>query len=414
MVIRRIILCLLACCLLLTACGTSDNATVIEFNDDKIAISNSHKDNLFVDIDDESIEIEDKKDTLVELRFADDDDLEDALKHGLKYSYEIEEQIELDCAGTKSVMFVLEENKDDVICFVFGWIVGSETGFVARSTVSKSYTKEIIEGFKFSVKSTDQDSKKYCPDFILEEIDDCNGNSNQDDERRDAQKDDSAMGEVTNAIMLSLADQDVYDEMLYYVCTGNVSCYIDSNSEPDKQGLGYIQTRREDPDGKYKAQYMYNDDCRLKDQTVFYAAGNMSGVTFTFQPERHGNGSKYIIANAIVNKFVQTDGNTCDQLVQSTNLLATGRDADDVGYKFDIPNYAHQGVLGNFAFGSSKINYLYNRVRATVGDEVEIKSNTYRNSEYTIFVRLQQTNGNDSFPQDAIVVYGQWNGTHLP
>ena len=35
-------------------------------------------------------------------------------------------------------------------------------------------------------------------------------------ERSRAQKDNSAMGEVTNAIQLSLADQNVYDEMLQY------------------------------------------------------------------------------------------------------------------------------------------------------------------------------------------------------
>jgi type IV pilus assembly protein PilA len=33
-------------------------------------------------------------------------------------------------------------------------------------------------------------------------------------ERSRAQKDDSAMGELTNAIKLAMADQDVYDELL--------------------------------------------------------------------------------------------------------------------------------------------------------------------------------------------------------
>ena len=44
-------------------------------------------------------------------------------------------------------------------------------------------------------------------------------------ERSRAQKDDSAMGEVTNAIMLALSDQDIYDEVLFYACTNNNSCY---------------------------------------------------------------------------------------------------------------------------------------------------------------------------------------------
>ena len=57
--------------------------------------------------------------------------------------------------------------------------------------------------------------------------------------------------------------------------------------------------------------------------------------------------------------------------------------------------------------------YLYNRTRATIGDKVELTSQTYRNSEYTVFIRMGSTGGNQASAQDAIKVYGQWNGTNL-
>ena len=58
-------------------------------------------------------------------------------------------------------------------------------------------------------------------------------------------------------------------------------------------------------------------------------------------------------------------------------------------------------------------HYLYNRVRSVIGDRVELTSQTYRNSQYTVFIRIGSTGGNQADAQDAIKVYGQWNGTNL-
>lgn len=44
-------------------------------------------------------------------------------------------------------------------------------------------------------------------------------------EKSRMQKDDSAMGEINNAIKLALANQDVYDECLQYNVANNFSCY---------------------------------------------------------------------------------------------------------------------------------------------------------------------------------------------
>lgn len=64
--------------------------------------------------------------------------------------------------------------------------------------------------------------------------------------------------------------------------------------------------------------------------------------------------------------------------------------------------------------GSNTANhYLYNRVRSVIGDRVELTSQTYRNSQYTVFIRIGSTGGNQADAQDAIKVYGQWNGTNL-
>lgn len=234
-------------------------------------------------------------------------------------------------------------------------------------------------------------------------------------ERSRAQKDDSAMGEVTNAILLGMSDQDIFDEVLYYSAYGNVSCYIDETTE-GALGDDAEEIETKAAFGTWLKQYMYDDDARLNDETVYTFAGNMRGVTITFQPEKNSNSSKYDIANAIVNKAIQPDDavNEAD-IVAATNGVAADRAADAVTYINATPDYANKkGSFKNMSSGSSTNCYLYNRVRATIQDDIFLTSQTYRNSEYTVFIRMGTTGGNQASAQDAIVVYGQWNGTNLP
>lgn len=56
---------------------------------------------------------------------------------------------------------------------------------------------------------------------------------------------------------------------------------------------------------------------------------------------------------------------------------------------------------------------LYNKLRAVIGDSIVLSSQTYRNSEYTVFIRMGSMGGNQADAQDAVAVYGQWNGTNL-
>ena len=85
-------------------------------------------------------------------------------------------------------------------------------------------------------------------------------------ERSRAQKDASAMGEVTNATMLGLSDQDMFDEVVFYSRENNVSCYIDQD---DETGLTRILTNPESS-AEY---YTFGDETRKADETPYFAAG---------------------------------------------------------------------------------------------------------------------------------------------
>ena len=211
-------------------------------------------------------------------------------------------------------------------------------------------------------------------------------------ERSRAQKDTSAMSEVVNSIMLALADQNVYDEVLCYTASDNKSCYVDSLATYDASHSSYTPTKKS---GDTVLQYMFNDDARREDENPYAPAGVMRGVTITFEPEQSTNKSCFVLYNGIINKFGPAD------FIYGSMPETEVNDDDEL-------------LLGGMAsFGSMSNHYLYNRIRSTVGDKIELTSQTYRNSEYTVFIRMGTTGGNQADKQDAIAVYGQWNGTNL-
>lgn len=244
-------------------------------------------------------------------------------------------------------------------------------------------------------------------------------------EKSRMQKDDSAMGELTNVIQLALSDQDIYDEVLKYSCYGNVSCYIDRDTETDanyggetaEDGDFYVLTKKvattsgTSNNKGYKAQYMFTDDCRQLDESEYYFAGNMRGVTITFQPDENG---RLTLFDGVVNWAVMTSN--------KAGLIAGGRQADDVKY-FQASAIGTDTMTKNAALGTMtkkemtdktvEHHYLYNRVRVNIGDYIDLSSQTYRNSDYTVFIRMGSTGGNDASSSDAVKVYGQWNGTNL-
>jgi prepilin-type N-terminal cleavage/methylation domain-containing protein len=178
-------------------------------------------------------------------------------------------------------------------------------------------------------------------------------------ERSRAQKDDSAMGEVTNAFMLALSDQDVYDELLNYNLSNNKSCYADSDHDDASDAF-------------------LGEDARAKNEEIYTLVGTMRGVTVTFEPSVSANKSTYTIAAGKVNREAASD--------------------------------AAKGTVGTINSGSNTNSYLYNRVRNIVGDTIELSSQTYRNSEYTVFIKMGTLGGD---MQEAISVYGQWGGTNI-
>ena len=211
-------------------------------------------------------------------------------------------------------------------------------------------------------------------------------------ERSRAQKDNSAMSEVVNSIMLGLADQNIYDEVLCYTATDNISCYVDGLATYDEDHSSYTPTKKS---GSTVLQYMFDDNARLEDENPYSTAGVMRGVTITFEPEQSTNKSCFVLYNGIINKHGGTD------FIYGEMPSSEANDDGEL-------------LLGGMAsFSAPNNHYLYNRIRSTVGDKIELTSQTYRNSEYTVFIRMGTTGGNQADKQDAITVYGQWNGTNL-
>lgn len=187
-------------------------------------------------------------------------------------------------------------------------------------------------------------------------------------ERSRASKDTATMDEITNAIQIALSDQQIYDEVVQYSMLDNVSCYVDTDSEANYQKV----VTKSNSEGSN--QYTFTSDARLLDETPYFAAGNMRGVTITFAPDKGSNGSTFDLQQGVINQYGQAKRNK------------------RVG---ELPE-------------------LYNRLRSIVGDTVVCDSPTYRNSEFTVFIAIGTTGGKDASAQDAVRTYGQWSGTNLP
>ena len=183
-----------------------------------------------------------------------------------------------------------------------------------------------------------------------------------------AGKDTKTTDELVSSVELALSEQDVYDELLEHAVEDNVSCYVDKLNESECTNRVVIKAAT---DG-FSEWYEFGDDDRQADETPYFAGGNMRGVTITFSPVKSSNESEYILKDGIINKFV-------------------GR---NTGYVYE----------------NGKI---YNAIRSVMGDVMNNSSQTYRNSDFTIFIRMGTTGGNDAENQDAVKVYGQFNGTNL-
>lgn len=179
-----------------------------------------------------------------------------------------------------------------------------------------------------------------------------------------AQKDTSATGELIQAVKIALADSDIYDEVCSFSTRGNVSCYIDKDKEA---GYEDYKTISEPP----KKSYDFNKDARVNDEIPYYGAGDMTGVTITFTPALNQSSSvmQYRLKNGRINKFKE-----------STATMGS-----------DLPK-------------------LTNKVKAALSENLDQTSNTYKNSDFTVFIKLNSVGGQK---ENSASVYGQYNGTNL-
>ena len=176
-------------------------------------------------------------------------------------------------------------------------------------------------------------------------------------EKSRAQKDFSAMDEVTNAVKIAMADQDVYDEMLQYNVT------LDDGGVP----TGYAATTNE-----IAAKWS-------NDATAGDADAVMRGVTITFKPKADNRKSIVTIGDGIMNAGAP-DGKGGKGTLLSAATMDDG---------------AH--------------NYMYGCLTDIVGKTIELNSQTYRNSDYTIFIKMGTLGSGE-----GVEIYGQWGGTNLP
>lgn len=222
-----------------------------------------------------------------------------------------------------------------------------------------------------------------------------------------AEGDNSAMSEITNAVKVAMADENVYDEILYYAMRGNASCYTAPNypaNDYAKETLGYDFLG---PDYEFKNSmqyeyYKYNDTSRDIEKTRLAFDGLMYGVTITFEPYDENGDQTVYLSSAKVN-------------IIGSGLSTVTKNNNDIG-RLQM-NSTTDGIryctLSSMQKPGSANTYLYEYLKSAVGSEVKLKSQVYENSSYTVFISLGSVTKNDISNNNAVEVYGQWNGTKL-
>lgn len=219
-------------------------------------------------------------------------------------------------------------------------------------------------------------------------------------EKSRMQKDDSAMGEVANSIKLALADQNVYDECLAYNVATNYSCYADTTITKFEESKAFQDKNRGSDATKPELadDWHYNDTTRLKDEEAYHPDGNMRGMTITFTATPGANTATFAMSDARINNIIGSNTNKCKA---------------PLDYSKKTIDATVQTTLKAMTTAGGQPGQLYNKLRAQIGDNITLSSQTYRNSDYTVFIRMGSLGGNDAGAQDAIAVYGQWSGTNL-
>ena len=176
------------------------------------------------------------------------------------------------------------------------------------------------------------------------------------------QRDETATAEMINAFELALIDSEVLDESLRYEIANNFLTYSDST-------------------GTYASQDI--------EQEFWAPDGSGRAVTITFNPDEDGT---YVLADGYVNEMTFGNGS----VATPTRLMQQRGNADPVQCKFAEMESAN------------KTHLLYSQVTQNVGDTVKMRSATYRNSSFTVFIKYAVSDG-----VVKATVSGSWNGEDL-
>ena len=212
-----------------------------------------------------------------------------------------------------------------------------------------------------------------------------------EDERSQAMRDEAAANGLTTIIQQAIANQDVYDELMHYAAMGNVACYVDNASETTKANkeITYQGTA-----GLREDQYTFTDGARQFVGREYYFAGNMRGITITFEPTSTNGETVLSWDTAIINKALQSGAK-----------VTNNRKADEVTYSGRAPRYEKNGTIATMTMDEGKTHRLHAYLLNNVEMDIKIESERYRNSDFTIFINTQDL--------DNIQIYGQWGGYNL-
>ena len=200
-----------------------------------------------------------------------------------------------------------------------------------------------------------------------------------------ADRDTAQMQEVVTAIEMAMTNENIYDDLLLYAVENNFSCYADGDPTTN-----LAVNRIEDfnmpgnAEGVVGAEdlWSYGDDARQLAKTQYTPSGKMCGLTITFVHNYDTNTKDFDIGNALIN-----------------NMSPTHKKSNTIKLK-DL------ATDGN--------PYLYEYLKDVVSENITTSSNKYKNSEYTIFIRMIPAGVDYSkYENLTIDVYGQWGGSHL-
>ena len=200
-----------------------------------------------------------------------------------------------------------------------------------------------------------------------------------------ADKDTAQMEEVVTAIEMAMTNEEIYDDLLLYAVENNYSCYADGDPNTN-----VAVNRVEDFNIGGNAEgivggedlWSYGDDARMLSKTQYAPSGKMCGLTITFVHNYDSATKEFDIGNALIN-----------------NMSPSHKKSNTVKLKdLNTDGTAH----------------LYEYLTDVVTESITTNSTKYKNSEYTIFIRMVPV-GVDytKYENMTVEVYGQWSGSHL-